>query len=109
MDRTSRLEKVGKPGGRLKVERRFDVALCGYYGFGNLGDELLAEALVGLLVSSGLKRERITVLSADPEATASKLDVEASNRWKPLHVWRTLRRSRSLLLGGGGLLQDSTS
>ncbi len=109
MDCTSRLEKVGKPGGRLKVERRFDVALCGYYGFGNLGDELLAEALVGLLVSSGLKRERITVLSADPEATASKLGVVASNRWKPLHVWRTLRRSRSLLLGGGGLLQDPTS
>ena len=28
------------------MNRRYRAVLCGYYGFGNLGDELLASALV---------------------------------------------------------------
>jgi polysaccharide pyruvyl transferase CsaB len=93
----------------LDLERRFDVALCGYYGFGNLGDELLAKAAISLLEECGVPGKRIVVLSKDPEETSRLLGTAAVDRWNPGHVFWALRESRTLLLGGGGLFQDSTS
>ena len=89
--------------------RQFDVVLAGYYGFGNLGDELLAEASVDFLKASGVPRERIAILSADPAASAARLGVMAFDRWNFSSVSAALSRSRSLLLGGGGLFQDASS
>jgi polysaccharide pyruvyl transferase CsaB len=89
--------------------RELDVVLCGYYGFGNLGDELLAKALVELLCLSGVDRDRIGVLSASPDQTAGELGVRSEDRWSPRSVFRFLSSSRTLLLGGGGLFQDVTS
>lgn len=87
----------------------YDVLLAGYYGFGNLGDELLAQSLVGLLLSFGLERERIAILSNDPAASERKFGVRAVDRWKLSEIREALLVSRSLLLGGGGLFQDVTS
>lgn len=91
------------------MAKTFDVALCGYYGFGNLGDELLLEASVKLLVKNGTPKERIAVFSASPEETEKKLGVKAFNRWSLKVLFSVLRRSKTLLLGGGGLFQDSSS
>lgn len=93
----------------MGVRRRYDVALCGYYGFGNLGDELLAKAAVELLEESGVARSRVVVLSKDPEGTRRSLGTASVDRWNLRKVLGTLRESRTLLLGGGGLFQDSTS
>jgi len=93
----------------LELGRRFDVALCGYYGFGNLGDELLAQAAVRLLEGCGVQRDRIVVLSNDVAETTRFLGTAAVNRWNMRDVFAALRESRTLLLGGGGLFQDSTS
>lgn len=87
----------------------FDVLIVGYYGFGNLGDELLAESAVNLLQSAGIPRGRIAVLSAAPELTSKRLGIKAFNRWNITDIYGTLRESRTVLLGGGGLFQDSTS
>lgn len=89
--------------------RRFDVLLLGYYGFGNLGDELLAEACADLLKELGVKKDRTAVLSSSPDHTRKKLGIEAFDRWSLAAVIRACRSSNSLLLGGGGLFQDSTS
>ena len=51
----------------MRPEREFRVALCGYYGFGNLGDELLAEALIAALERCGIKRGEMAMLSASPD------------------------------------------
>lgn len=83
--------------------------LCGYYGFGNLGDELIAEALIGLLEKIGLKREEVALLSAVPAASQASHKVRAFDRWSFGEVLAGLKASDSLLLGGGGLFQDSTS
>ncbi|MDO4560493.1 MAG: polysaccharide pyruvyl transferase CsaB [bacterium] len=91
------------------MKKEFDVLLLGYYGFGNLGDELLAEAAVALLREAGVKRERIAVLSASPADSEKKLGVRAFNRWKMSAAVKACAKSRTLLLGGGGLFQDSTS
>lgn len=91
------------------MNRKFDVLLAGYYGFGNLGDELLADACVRLLESNGVPRERIAVLSADTEGTERSLGVSAFDRWKLSEIHKALRGSKTMLLGGGGLFQDRTS
>lgn len=88
------------------MKRPFDVTLCGYYGFGNLGDELIAEGLVSLLEKNGIARDRIAILTASGNAPEG---VRAFNRWRPDKVLSALKMSRTLLLGGGGLFQDSTS
>lgn len=91
------------------IPRRWSVALCGYYGFGNLGDELLAEALLVGMERCGVPRGRMVVLSAHPESTSRELGVAAVDRWNLWEVRSALERSETLLLGGGGLFQDSTS
>lgn len=91
------------------MKKCFDVLLCGYYGFGNLGDELLARSLVALLEEQGVPRKRMAILSASPEESREAFGIEAFDRWNPVALLRAVSRSRSLVLGGGGLFQDSTS
>lgn len=91
------------------MKKEFDVLLLGYYGFGNLGDELLCEASLRLLASCGVPRERAAVLSADPRLSEERYGVRAFNRWSLRELRRACSASATLLLGGGGLFQDSTS
>ena len=83
--------------------------LLGYYGFGNLGDELLLQACIKILNERGIKNKNIIVLSNNPEETRKSFNVEAVNRWKISEVVKAMRKSENLILGGGGLFQDSTS
>lgn len=80
------------------------VAVSGYYGFGNLGDEALLAGLLGQLRAIGAEP---LVLSGNPERTAAEHDVETAHRYRGLLP--ALRRSDALISGGGGLLQDTTS
>lgn len=89
--------------------RRYKAALLGYYGFGNLGDELLLESCIEILEKQGISRGQIIVLSNSPNETSRCFHVESINRWKIREVIHALRDSEALVLGGGGLFQDSTS
>lgn len=80
------------------------VALSGYYGFGNLGDEALLAGLLRQLRAMGAEP---LVLSGDPAATSKLHDVEAVHRYRGLPG--ALRRADAVISGGGGLLQDGTS
>ncbi len=51
----------------------------------------------------------IVTLSNNPEKTREYHGVSAVDRWHPLVLIRTLRKSDVLISGGGGLLQDNTS
>ena len=90
------------------MNNRWLVTLLGYYGFGNLGDELLALSAINLLEKSGIPRDKIMVLTASSDFY-SKLGVSFVNRWNLIEVWRVLRESKTLLLGGGGIFQNVTS
>lgn len=83
--------------------------ILGYYGFGNLGDELLLLACIKILNERGIENKNIIVLSNNPEETRKNFNVESVNRWKIFEVVKALRKSKNLILGGGGLFQDSTS
>jgi polysaccharide pyruvyl transferase CsaB len=81
------------------------IAVSGYYGAGNLGDEALLAGLLHGLAEHGL--HDVTVLSADPAATTRMHGVRAARRGLGLPA--TLWRTQALVSGGGGLLQDVTS
>ncbi|WP_347712898.1 polysaccharide pyruvyl transferase CsaB [uncultured Fretibacterium sp.] len=89
--------------------RRYRVALAGYYGFGNLGDELLAGASLEALERAGVGRGSVVMLSNDPEGSRRAFGVDSVSRWRLRGVVSALRSSETLLLGGGGLFQDGTS
>lgn len=84
------------------------VLISGYYGFGNLGDDLLLTALLRELRRSA-PRHRVTVLSANPRDTEARHQVEAVLRDAPGQVLRAVSRCDLLISGGGSLLQDATS
>ena len=78
--------------------------ISGYYGAGNLGDEALLAGLLGALRGAGVEP---TVASLNPERSRRLHQVASVHRlWGlPGALWRT----RAVISGGGGLLQDSTS
>ena len=84
------------------------VALSGYYGFNNFGDEAILESLCQAIHGIDPAIE-IVVFSKDPAFTQEKHDCRAVQRFSPFAVWRTLRRSELLISGGGSLFQDNTS
>ncbi|MDA8096468.1 MAG: polysaccharide pyruvyl transferase CsaB [Desulforudis sp.] len=91
-----------------KLHDRARVLVSGYYGFNNAGDEAILYALV-----QALRRRRtnleLTVLSAMPEATAQTYGVHSIPRRQLPVVLREMRRTDLFIMGGGGLLQDTTS
>ncbi len=84
------------------------VLISGYYGFGNLGDEALLDVIVARL-RAAYPGGSIDVLSADPAATAARLQVDATPRADIGAVRRSIDRADVVLSGGGGLLQNVTS
>lgn len=94
------------------VKREVRLAISGYYGFDNAGDEAVLLAMLQALERKGRSfgvAVRPVVLSAAPEKTAAAYGVETAHRMRPADVWRTLARCDGLISGGGSLLQDVTS
>jgi polysaccharide pyruvyl transferase CsaB len=83
------------------------IVLAGYYGFGNAGDELILRSLMDRLRLEDPSTQ-ITVLSQNPVQTRQRFLVEAVNRWNPFAWIGPLWRARRFMLGGGGLLQETT-
>jgi polysaccharide pyruvyl transferase CsaB len=79
--------------------------LCGYYGYGNGGDEALLATLLQFLPS----HISPVVLSGNPADTQALHGVPACDRNNLLAVFNLLRSSDAFIWGGGSLIQDSTS
>ena len=89
-------------------KKEYDVALSGYYGFHNSGDDALLEAILKSLKAK--KPEiRPIVFSARPKETMRQYGVDAAHRFSPVSLSRYLRKTHILINGGGSLLQDKTS
>lgn len=92
---------------RVIGERR-RVMLCGYFGYGNAGDEASLEGAIPLLRRAGYRS--VTVLSKKPRETAKKLGVEAIGRFDlPAIALQLLSKPQLFCLAGGNLLQNETS
>ncbi|UHA75689.1 polysaccharide pyruvyl transferase CsaB [Paenibacillus sp. 481] len=88
------------------------IAISGYYGFNNSGDEAVLLSILTALEragqAQGVKVEPV-VLSGDPATTTRLYGVRAVHRMKPGDVFGALRSCDGLISGGGSLLQDATS
>lgn len=82
------------------------IAVSGYYGFENFGDEAILSVL-----AKELKRNDyyVTVFSKNPEKTGFKLGVNSVYSFDLKKVIKTLKECDVLISGGGSLLQDATS
>ncbi|MHA6481328.1 polysaccharide pyruvyl transferase CsaB [Paenibacillus sp. strain BS8-2] len=87
------------------------IAISGFYGFSNSGDEaVLRSILLALEEQGALQGVTVepVVLSADPAWTTAMYGVESAHRMRPADILRTIRGCDGLISGGGSLLQDVT-
>lgn len=87
------------------------IAISGYYGFDNSGDEAVLQSILLALKQEGEQagiRVAPVILSADPVKTNRLYGVEAVHRMRPRDVWEAIRGCDALVSGGGSLLQDVT-
>lgn len=84
------------------------IALSGYYGFGNVGDEAILHSLIATIKKCQPDTE-IIVFSNNPEETRKAHNVLAVNRWSLMEIAKTLSKADLLISGGGSLFQDKTS
>lgn len=92
-------------------KQTYRIAISGYYGFHNSGDEaVLCSVLQALEEEAAVQGVSVQpiVLSADPAWTSRMYGVESAHRMRPGDLLRTLRRCDGLISGGGSLLQDVT-
>lgn len=82
------------------------VAISGYYGFENFGDEAILRVLANRLKTEGFS---VTVFSKNPKKTSEKLGVKTVYTFALKDVIKTIKNSDVLVSGGGSLLQDATS
>ncbi len=81
------------------------VVICGYQGFGNIGDEAVWE---GLLAALPLPSRYILLLSGNPSAAEKRYGVQALARTSP-KAFAAICQADLVILGGGTLLQQGTS
>ena len=80
----------------------------GYYGFQNLGDELLLNSLLQRIRSIAPEAE-VRILSSHPGQTESLHGIRGIQRWNPIALVQAIRKADGLIFGGGGIFQDLTS
>ncbi len=85
------------------------IALSGYYGRGNTGDEAVLAGIIESFERRAPGAAEFTVLSADPADTRARHGLDAVDRMNLGAVRKTFRDSDLLISGGGSLLQDTTS
>ena len=83
-----------------------NIAVSGYYGFENFGDEAILKVIVSELKA---RDYGVTVFSKNPENTKNKLEVNSVYTFSLSGIFKTLKNSDILISGGGSLLQDVTS
>ena len=84
------------------------VLLCGYYGYGNMGDELLLSSAISR-ASARYPRRRIVALTAHGGRDGRRFGIRCVRRFSPIAVVRAIKRCRVVIFGGGTLLQNKTS
>jgi polysaccharide pyruvyl transferase CsaB len=88
------------------------IALSGYYGFGNAGDEAVLAGLIRAFRSvpgGSAGYLGINALSIDPAQTELEHGVGSAHRYRATALIRSIARCDLLASGGGSLLQDVTS
>ena len=89
-------------------DKQGDIVLCGYYGFDNLGDDALLACAIKKLKRK-YPESSVTVIAHNPRRIEAKLGIRAIRRENIFAVLRLIQRADKLILGGGSILQNSSS
>ncbi|MDR1159284.1 MAG: polysaccharide pyruvyl transferase CsaB [Syntrophomonadaceae bacterium] len=84
------------------------IALSGYYGFDNAGDEALLAAITGAIKKHNPNVDFV-VFSGNPARTMSAHNIKSVYYLNPAKVLGELVQSDLLISGGGSIFQDVTS
>lgn len=84
------------------------IALSGYYGFDNAGDEALLAAITSSIKKLEPETEFV-VFSGSPSRTIDLHGIRAVNYLNPFSLIRELISADLLISGGGSIFQDVTS
>ncbi len=84
------------------------ILLCGYYGFGNIGDNALLRASAEL-AKKKFKGWEISALTKKPHKDKQSFRLRCINRFSPIRVFWEIYKADILVFGGGTLLQERTS
>lgn len=88
------------------------ISLLGYYGAGNLGDDLLLAQTINLLQKTENFNFKIWVSNTQEEQFCKSFlapNIQLINKFSPLDIIASLFDSEALVLGGGSLFQDASS
>ncbi len=89
----------------MSKPKRDGIFLSGYFGFGNLGDEAILEAVV-----TELKRRhpsvRLIASSGNPTETVGRYGIDAVDFFASEQVGDAIAHCRLVLFGMGGVFQD---
>ncbi len=93
---------------RKREQRMRGILLCGYYGFGNMGDDIL--------LRSSIERARskypgmsVRALTRGGRRDSDRFYIPCARRLSPVAVLWEISRCRRIIFGGGTLLQCDTS
>lgn len=91
-----------------KQNKKDGVLICGAYGRGNAGDDMILQAIINQLrhVDPDLP---IDVLSRKPKQTRMRYRVGACHIFNPFAFLQVMRRTKLYISGGGTLMQNATS
>lgn len=84
------------------------ISIIGYYGAGNLGDELLLKSTINLIESLG--SFQINIFSSDTDSTQQ--DYPHCNIFDKFSLWELISgiaQSEIIVFGGGSIFQDKSS
>jgi len=84
------------------------IALSGYYGFDNAGDEALLSAITSTIYQQEPNCDFV-VFSGHPERTSQLHGIRAIHYMNPLAMIKELAGANLLISGGGSIFQDVTS
>ncbi|MEN1759135.1 polysaccharide pyruvyl transferase CsaB [Anoxynatronum sibiricum] len=85
-----------------------NIFIFGYYGFNNIGDEAILEAIVGQFRQQ-MPQVTLTALSYKAAETADRYGIMAVSRNRFVEVFRSIKKANLVMSGGGSILQDVTS
>ena len=88
--------------------RNARIVLCGYYGYGNMGDNALLRAAIRRARAAYPKGE-IVAMTAGGRRDIKRFGVRCVRRMDPVRLIALLWNAEAVVFGGGTLLQDRTS
>ncbi len=89
-------------------ETRDELVACGYYGFGNLGDDALLSSLIKKAKGEH-PQKKLCIVAHRPGRLACLAGIKSVSRENIFAVRRAIRGADRLILGGGSILQDKSS